>query len=136
MLNFTESIPKELVPIYRDHYDMHFVYNDDNVFDKDDLRYIDENIARYDLRKGKIIITLNMLEECSITKMCAIFDNVKRIIISVHNPVGHLKREIELDVPKNSLDDFSFVQDWNDHDKLAYLDVTIKYTEITSEIIA
>jgi hypothetical protein len=123
-------------PIYGNLYEMYFVYNDDTKFDKDDLLFIQENTTRYDLRKGKITITLNMLEECSITKFCAIFDDIKHIIICVHNPKGEIKRKITLDSPKNSLEDFSFKQDWNEHNNLVSFDVIIKYTEITSEIIA
>lgn len=122
-------------PVYRDCYEIFLFYNDDTKLDDDHLRFIQDNIVRYDLRKGKIIVTLNMLEECSITKMCAIFDDVKQIVITVHNSKGEIKRKMTMDSPKNSLDDFSFVQDLNDHDKLANLNVTIKYTEITSEII-
>ena len=123
-------------PIYINLYEISYIFRTPLQFSVDDLFYIDDNTTAYDLRKNRIILTLNMLEHCSITKICKILDDVEGMIITVHNKKGEIKRKMEIQFDKNCIEDFSFKQDLNNNNGISHLEITLKYKEITSEIIA
>jgi len=123
-------------PIHATLYSMSFVYNDESKFNKSDLLYINDNTTHYDLHKSVIDITINMEEKRAITGLCDLFNDVKQIIISLENRKGEITRTITLDMPQNCVEDFSFAQGWNEHEKLTNFNISLKYTEITSEIIS
>lgn len=123
-------------PIYLNQYELFYIFGSPLDFDINELAYIEDNTTAYDLRKNRIILTINMLEHCSITKICKILDDIDNIIISVYNSKGEIKRKMELEFDENCLEDFSFKQDLNINYGISHLEITLKYKEITSEIIA
>jgi hypothetical protein len=132
----SQSAVSHIEPIYINLYEISYIFRTPLQFSVDELFYIDDNTTGYDLRKNRIILNLNMLEHCSITNICKIFNDIEAMIIEVHNKKGEIKRKMELQFDKNCLEDFSFKQDLNNYNGISYLEITLKYREITSEIIA
>lgn len=129
----TESSIKLIEPVYKNLYEIAFKTNIEPTSPA--LSTIQDNIAKYELHKSNIVMKL-VFGDTSIKDVCAFFDGITETSIMIHNPQGSIIRRVVLEMSENCLEDFCLCQDWDAHDELVTFDVTLKYKEITSEILS
>lgn len=108
---------KPIYPIYASLYSMKFEYNTNENNEVEE--YLTDNCIKYNNTMNYIEITFNVNSHISYETMLNKLSEIKSITININNKIDEIISKIEINNLK--LSDYSFKQDWNNHNDICYL---------------